>query len=212
MLSPGQQVKPPAVVTAKTQGIPRPPRRSAFAIFNDPRNILTILINVISFVAIETVFFWYIASGYLFDLLQEKADVVVDYARQNPEFRASLQESLNSDKNAKDLPVLAEQLKQKRDAMNTDLVTVYVFPVLVVLLVLIFITVARLAVFSRESLRATDILLLTLVLFGFTTELYMYTTVISNLQYIGNNDLLYTIIKGYRKGVERVVAATSQQP
>jgi hypothetical protein len=40
----------------------------------------------------------------------------------------------------------------------------------------------------------------------------MYTTVISNLQYIGNNDLLYTIIKGYRKGVERVVAATSQQP
>jgi hypothetical protein len=177
------------------------PGKSAFHIFSDPRNVLVILMNVITFIAMETVFFWYVSSKYATDVLAQKAQVVVDYTELNPEFKKTLIDQLNSEYSTKTLPVEAAKLAEQRNKTNTALVGQYVFPVLVVLLILIVLNILRLA-FKKEGLRVTDILLLSLVLFGFTTELYIYATITRNLQYLGNQELFYTMINGYREGIE----------
>ena len=169
--------------------------------FFNARNLLLIFVNVLAFITIETLFFWYVSSRYVENLIDHKTGLISDYVSRDREAREDLIQYLNTNRNKVELPIIAEKQRQKRETKNIDLASSYILPVAIGLLGIIALLAVRIGL-SRKGLRSTDVVLLFLVLFGFTTELYLYFVVVRNMRFISNNSIVYMLLDGFLWGFD----------
>lgn len=165
------------------------PRINRFKAVFDPLNLLLIFANITAFVAIETFFFWNIASKSVDNTVHRKGAFLANMANYRPDGKLAMILFLHAPSNSTDLVATAKEQKKEREKENWDLVKSLIFPVMYVLLgingLLIFVIAAR-----RETFTTVDAFLLLCVVAAFSTELIFFALVINQLEYIGDMEII----------------------
>lgn len=170
----------------------------------DPSNLLVVVANVFAYIILQTVFFWFIASNSVNYVLEDKAGLVHTFFSQRDSTERMMRAYLDNPLNTEYLPSIAARQKEERDAQNWELVKTYIMPVAVVLLVAL-VVIRGVMFFRRQPLTRIDMFLLFLVLGAFTTELYFFLTVSSQLTYIGDGEITWTLYSALKRVAERIV-------
>lgn len=165
-----------------------------------PENLIVVFANVFAFITLETIFFWFIASGSVNKVIDDKADLLYTFSVQDSKNKEALKEYLNSSFNTDIVPEKAKEQKEERENNNWNLVNSYITPIAIGVAVL-FIVAGMLMFIRKQPLTRIDKVLLLSVLGAFTTELYFYFTVTSQLVYIGDNEMMNSIYRSSQKAV-----------
>lgn len=160
----------------------------------DPANLLIVFANVLAFVILETLFFWFVASKSVEDVLQDKADLVTYFVTRRPVTEYDMKVYLETEANKKKLPTIANEQRQEREVNNWELVKAYIFPIGLICVTIIA-ALLLFMLFRRQVLTTIDRTLLAMVLGAFLTEVYFYFTVTSQLIYIGDDEITYRMYK-----------------
>jgi hypothetical protein len=158
----------------------------------DPANMLVVFCNLLAFMLLQTTFYWFVANHSIERVLKDKASVVALYAKQTPEVESELRKYLENDRNTREVPEQAAGQRMRRAEENWDLVKEYIMPVVLAVVVVIVLIVIVLFL-RRRALTRIDMFLLFMVMFAFTTELYFYLTVTTQLAYVGDNEFVQTV-------------------
>lgn len=166
----------------------------------DPSNLLILFANLLAFVLLQTTFFWFVASRNVEQVLEDKSVYVSDLLSKRGVSLEMLRTYLDSDE-MRALPKKAEEQREMREQINWELLKTYIMPVVIALvcvLVLIFFSLA----IRRQPLTSIDLFLLFLVLGAFSTELYFYLTVTSQLIHLGDSRVAFAVFSGAKEGFE----------
>lgn len=164
----------------------------------DPANLLILFANLLAFVLLQTTFFWFVASRNVERVLDDKSEYVSELLSKRGVTLELLKEYLDSEE-SKQLPAKAEEQRKEREAANWELLKTYIAPVVIALgcvLVLIFLSLVK----RGQPLTSIDLFLLFLVLGAFSTELYFYLTVTSQLIHLADNRIAFEMFTGAKTG------------
>ena len=173
----------------------------------DPSNLLILVANILAFVVLETLFFWFIASHSVERVLEEKASFIADFMEKKGFTKEMLTEYLNSEYATKTLPEIANEQQREREQQNWDLVVKYIQPVVIGLSVALFLLFVYMR-YKRQPLTRIDVFLLFLVLGAFSTELYFYLTVTSQVIYIGDTEITWRLWTALSRAVDNMASDT----
>lgn len=168
----------------------------------DPVNMVLILSNILIFVIIQTLFFWFVASNNIIESAKDLTDLGVELTKEsgtingcqvnpynkNAKFRAWEELVVNKDKVEEREKEALEQ-KRLRNDQNRYLVGKYIFPFVLVLLFLIGVNLYRASNQGRKFTKIEAVLLLA-IFAGFLTELSFYGLVVRSVTYIGEFEAL----------------------
>lgn len=169
----------------------------------DPANLLILVANILAFVVLETLFFWFIASHSVERVLEEKAEFIADFMDKKGFTKQMMTEYLNSEYAIKTLPAIAREQQKERQEQNWELVLKYIQPVVIGLGVALALIFAYMR-FRRQPLTRIDLFLLFLVLGAFSTELYFYMTVTSQVIYIGDTEITWRLWSALSRAVDNM--------
>lgn len=167
----------------------------------NPANLLLVVANVLAFVILQTLFFWFIASRSVERVLEDKAGFIATFFSQKGVTKEMMTDYLNSPSNKEELAKVAAQQRKGREQQNWELVQQYIQPIVIGLLsAFLFLS---LVMFRRgQPLTRIDMFLLFLVLGAFSTELYFYLTVTSQVIYIGDGEITWRLYSAMTRAAE----------
>lgn len=159
-------------------------------------NMFVFLCNLLAFVLLETVFFWFVASHSIDRVVEEQAIVFSNYLIDSKQKDLFIKQYLQNELATQILPERAKEVRDKREKDNWNLVMTYIFPIVVALGIVI--VLVRLFLFLRgKPLTTIDYFLLFLVLTSFSTELYFYLTVSSQIIFFPTASLLESLYNSF---------------
>lgn len=169
----------------------------------DPSNLFIVVANVLAYIILQTLFFWFIASNSVNYVLEDKAALVHTFFSQRDSTKRMMESYLDNPVNTDYLPTIAARQKSDRDSQNWELVKTYIMPIAVVLLVAL-VVIRGVMYFRKQPFTRIDMFLLFLVLGAFTTELYFFLTVSSQLTYIGDGEITWTLYSALKRVAQRI--------
>ncbi len=165
-----------------------------------PPNLIVVFANVLSFVLLETLFFWFVASNAIGAVVQDKATVVAYFAGQKRSTREALISELENEYNTQTIPSVAAKQLRQREEQNFHLVLTHIAPVAVTMVIMIIVLYMAMK-WKGKPFTRIDTFLLGMVLFAFSTEIYFYITVTSQIVYVGDNELMAEVYKSLIEGL-----------
>ena len=161
----------------------------------DPLNLLLIFANLFAFVVMETLFFWYIASNTISEVVKSKSLFLANVANNDPDMKEEMITFLSLPENSTEISMRAASQNKVRNEKNVDMVISRIFPVAIAMAVACILMVGM--IYHRgEKFTRVDYFLLLLVLLAFSTELIFYLVVIKQLEYIGTSKLVEILSVG----------------
>lgn len=155
----------------------------------DSINILINLLNLVIFIGVIILFFWFVISKQFDNIIYDKTDIIISAARNDENFKAYLKNYLETDYIKNKLPLLAKQQFGNRTEYNVMLLERELLPFVWSLLTMIGLDVIYMA-FKRIKFTYIDYFLLLSVILGFITEILFYYIVIREWKFIGDYTLL----------------------
>lgn len=161
--------------------------------FFDPLNMIPVFLNILVFMCVQIVFFWFVASRAVLDAFADKAKYIHDLAQRDPVTNASMLAYLTSESAMVDIPKMAAEQKRQRDEENLRLVFGTLGPPIGFALgMLIFFFLVMLV--RGKKFTSVDLLLISLVLFAYSTELVFFFVLVKNYMYLGDVEFLNSIV------------------
>jgi hypothetical protein len=157
--------------------------------FVDPKNLFFIILNVFVFIIIQALFWWFVASGLIDDVTIKLNQTSQDYYKKNDEDRKKFCSETDPD-----LPEnQASKEKYQRnieevDEFNIDHTLRFFLPLVIgvgAFMLLLFFLMWR----KGESMSRIDGLIFLAILAAFGTELFYYFAVVSNIVFIGEQQI-----------------------
>lgn len=167
----------------------------------NPANLLILFANLLAFVLLQTTFFWFVASRNVEAVLEDKSEYITELMSKRGITLEMLRDYLNSDDATQKMPEVAKSMRAEREAENFELLKTYILPVVIALgsaLLLVFLAL----IVRGQPLTSIDLFLLFLVLGAFSTELYFYLTVTSQLIHLSDTRIVYELFNGVKRGYE----------
>jgi hypothetical protein len=158
-----------------------------------PVNGFIITFNIIFFLGILLLFFWYILSSQFETIILDKVEILTLLSKNDPTIKKNIEEYLSTIDINK-LAIIAKNEKETRNIQNNDLFVKKLlgwFIVLGTITMICFILLCLHA--TKNSISKGDLLLVFLLLFSFVTEIIFYFAVIDSWKFIGD----YEIVKTY---------------
>ena len=155
----------------------------------EPMNLILVLTNLFVFIVIETIFFWEVASKGVVNEVTSFATYIDDFTNEDAETNDDLLEYLNSEEQTERVPEEAQTQRDLRTATNIGLIKTFIVPPGAVVLGILCLLVIVM-VFKRSRFTFIDFVLLSTVVFAFTTELIFYLLVLGRWKYLGPQQLL----------------------
>lgn len=159
----------------------------------DPVTLMIVFVNLLAYVVIQTVFFFFVGSQNFVTAISQKADFVYEFAIQDPQTEASLREELESQYNTVDVPETARRERDRRAVVNKDIMIKYLLPPVAVIAVLLASQLVRLVIWGN-GMNSIDLFLIFMVLFAFTTEFIFFGLVILQTVALGDQELMAAIL------------------
>lgn len=159
----------------------------------NPNTWIVILTNVIFFIIVQTLFFVFIASKQVDNVIEDKVAIIKTFASYNDTINDKITEFLNS-KKRNIVENNAEKQKHKRNRYNLSLIQKRVGIPLIIATIALGIFIYKM--YKKDTLlwNNTDTLALVLVLLAYMTELFMYFAVIKCYVFVGDYDILSTLL------------------
>lgn len=159
-------------------------------------NMVVNISNVICFITIQTLFFYFIASKQFNKLLIDKTEIVSSYITHNPDLRSTAKHYFGGPE-WKDIVDKGHQQSTRRTNANLELIQQKIVPLVLVALGVLGCFVYKL-VHNNEPWTHIDTILLTLVLGAFTTEFLFFIGIVSQYQHYGDHAIYYKLLKSIR--------------
>ena len=169
------------------------PRVHRLSSLFDPLNLLLILANLLVFVVVETYFFWNIASKTVDNVVNTKGRFVANVVKNKPDTHSAMLFYLDTPANTTELIEKTNQQRKEREDQNWELVKSMIAPAVYIIGgVCALVSLALIA--RRETVTSVDLFLLFCVVGAFSTEVVFYLLVITQLEYIGDAQIMEKII------------------
>lgn len=166
----------------------------AFESLLDPRNLFIVILNLIAFATIQTIFFWFVGSKQVDAVVEQKADFFSELAKRDDIVHQEMLDYLNDPKNGK---VLADKVKidnENTAAKNWELTYSMIGPPYFALCAILGFMFLSMIVF-RKFPTSIDAFLALMVITAFTTELFFYFLVVRQQITIGDAELRLGVLK-----------------
>ena len=150
-------------------------------------NMITLLSNVIFYIVVQTLFFYFIGSKQFNNVLENKVDIVVSYAKKNIYLKEFIKEYI-SNENAKKLEKEAKKQKKKREKYNRSLIFKWIGIPLLICIVVLLINIFKLFILGESWGRSDNIILL-LVIFAYSTELCFFFGIVKQYEFYGDHKI-----------------------
>jgi hypothetical protein len=153
-------------------------------------NSLICILTTLFFITALFLFFWFVVSDQFKIILMDKVDVLKTYVSYDPNAKEDLRKKL-------DETVLDEATfklnEKKRTEHNTQLFIKEILWWFVVLIILLLACIIYMRVYHIDFARA-DSMLVFFVLSAFVAEIIFYLVVIKELKFIGDNEVVKTLV------------------
>lgn len=165
--------------------------------FIDPKNLSFIFLNILIFIIVQILFFYYIASGQYEEVVVGLSSLPIAYLEKAPlERDYYCKESDPSLQQNKDIKEKAEEEKVKNQDFNKKLILKYFTPVFVVLFFIILILFIIMFIKREKFIKADSIIFFTIIA-AFSTELYYYFVIVRQMIFVGEQQIISEIISPY---------------
>ena len=179
-------------------------------IFNGA-NVIIILSTVFIFILIQTLFFHFIASKQFNEVLKDKVNILNIYKSVEPDTAKMLKHELESE-STKEIIRLGKEQEVIRTNENINLILKEIGVIMLIILAMIIYIGYNMYKKKGEkgwfSFTKTDLLLTSLILTGYTTELAFFFGVIRQYKFYGDHNIIYVI---YKKVQERINKITNSE-
>lgn len=158
-------------------------------------NMIVTVSNIIFFIVVQTMFFYFIASKQFNVVLNNKVGILNEFASRDDELRSNIKAFFASDA-YKQIEEAAEVEAEERVAYNTKLIKNWIVPPLLACIALLLIFLIKRSVYN-EPWGAADTLGLILVVSAYTTEVLFYLGIVRRFEFYGDiqiYDKIYTNI------------------
>lgn len=150
-------------------------------------NMIIVFANVIFFMIVQTLFFEYVASKQFNIVLEDKANIVGEYLKNDPNANEKYRRFKNSDK-ASQIQTTAKKQEDKRAKENMENTMLWIgIPVLIAVAFLVFFIIKL--IFKKEVWDTTDSVLLSFVVFAYMIEVLFYLGIVKQYQFYGDQSI-----------------------
>lgn len=185
--------------------------------FTNPSNVFIVLLNALFFMIVQTLFFYFIASNQIDDIIVSKVELINKYAEYDGNLNNYLKEYINSDEfkqKRERVKLLNDERQSKnRKILLNKVILPFIIPIFIIFLIYgIFIFTSyetNKKWFGNNineddfSFNIADKILIFFVIFAFLTELIIFFGVIRQHEFIGDfvsiNDIYKEFAKNYNK-------------
>ena len=159
-------------------------------------NMVINISNIICFITIQTLFFYFIASKQFNELLIDKTGIVSSYISHDQDLRFGANQYFHGPE-WKDILEKGQQQSKTRTNANLSLIKRKIVPLIIAAICVLGCFVYKLKN-NSEPWSRTDTILLTLVMGAFTTEFLFFIGIVSQYQHYGDHAIYYTLLKSIR--------------
>ena len=170
-------------------------------------NVIIILSTVFVFILIQTLFFHFIASKQFNEVLKDKVEILNIYKSAEPQTAELIKNTLESESTKETIRIGKEQ-EIIRTNENINLILIHI-GMLMGGLVLLICAIA-IKMFRQKgkdgswfSFSKTDLILTSLILTGYTTELAFFFGVIRQYKFYGDHNIIYGIYKNVQTRINK---------
>lgn len=160
----------------------------------DPRNLFIVVLNLIAFAVIQTLFFWFIGSKQVDIVVEQKADFFSEFAKRDPIANQEMIDYLNDPKNGKPLADKVKIDNERSTAKNWELTYDTIGPPFFALCSILGVMFLSMVAFHKYP-TSIDAFLALMVITAFTTELFFYFLVVRQQIVIGDAELRLGVLK-----------------
>ena len=161
-------------------------------------SLIIVLSNILSFMIIQIIFFWEIASNNIDRIIDDKSQLIILLAQQFPD----LEFAINNFTYSPEFQIIkyqAIQDSQNRYNFNLNLIWNWMLPPLCSILgILIFVCILELCWIKKFD--KSDFLILAMVFFCFVTEVIFYFTVIYRSEIISDMEVINLLLNNVNIG------------
>lgn len=151
-------------------------------------DLIPIFMNVMFFMAIQTIFFLYVASKQFENILIDKINIVKVLSENNPYIKSLIQNYKNSYISNKNFDIIISE----REKYNNEILLIYCgIPMIIIFILLLYV------IFFMKSDKPwskVDTLSLFFVTLAYLTELFLFFCVITQYIFIGDVNLIYNFV------------------
>ncbi len=175
-----------------------------------PATAIVVFTNAISFMIMQTLFFWFIMSKSVSGIIDDKSMLIRQIGKSIPEIDELVLNFINSSEFQKKYE-LALSDNQKRIDHNTQLLWTWMIPPFSIIVGFLSLSVLLEVYFTFRNIRPAfrfdkiDFILLMSVFMAFLTEVVFYFTVVSRSKTISDMDVLSVLIKNSDINIQQIL-------
>lgn len=163
----------------------------------EPSNMIIIITNIIFYMIIQTLFFYFVASKQFNNLLTNKMDIVNEYLSFDEKANNAMKKFLKS-QYITDIKKQSKQQENKCNKENKIMITKYLIVPFIILIVCLCVFVYMLIKKRKQWIEA-DTILMILIISVYSVDLIFYFTVIKKYKFIGDENLYYTFYSKFKQ-------------
>jgi hypothetical protein len=156
-------------------------------------DFIIIFSNVVSFMTVQTCFFWFIACMNVEYIIDDKSILIIELI--NVLNANSLIRNYSKTNEYIELGIRARDSSMLRQIHNTNELVVWVIPSFVFVSLLLFISIFVCYYFKKKFDKIDFLVLLLVISLSFFTELIFYFAVISRLEHISDYDIIELLLE-----------------
>ncbi len=154
--------------------------------------LIIIFTNVLTFMTIQTAFFWYIASNNIENIIDKKSHLIIEFKELFPEITDNINTFANSS-DFQDIKRSANESFYLRQENNKRLLYNYMIPPFTMIICMLSLVTA-IERFYIKKFDKIDGLILSTVFMCFLTEIIFYFTIIHDAEIISDIDVIIMFI------------------
>lgn len=169
-------------------------RKFIFNIALTPEDLSLTLINIILFAIVSIGIFYFVMSKDIDIIVQRNLEVYLGFIKQDPVRKQKILDAIN--KKINDNQQAFNDYQAWKDTCNKKYLNRFFVYIGVVLTILILFLLVQKTMFSHYKFQFNYIFVLSilLIMFVFTTELYMVNFVFSKIYIVGEIEIIYNIL------------------
>lgn len=152
-------------------------------------NLIITLSNMLTFMVVQIIFFYFIATKLFSKLIVSKTSALKKYNEYDSNTRKIFQDYKNSEE-FKRIERIKNNQNELRSYLNIQLIMNKLIPLVLTVLIIILISIIILQSTNKQHFDFVDLVLLFLVLFAFTTELIYFFFIVEQYYFVGDIELI----------------------
>ena len=162
--------------------------------FLNPANLIIMFSNILAFMVMQSLFFWFIVSKSVENVIDEKTELLIKLGENIPQIKELLVDYIKDSEETDKILEKAYKDYNQRELYNINLIWEWIGPPFITILTMLIITCVILVFNKNFKFTRKDFYLLCTVFLAFFTEILFYFTVISRSRILSDMEVLKILL------------------